>query len=291
MQITSRRFFTMMVKNAGYYSHRLVVIPLLRRIIISVLGIWVGRPRRAAPSQGEWLEKLKTNGIASLGSVLTKSQCMEIVDYLADKEIYETNSSLGTVRYEAKPDTMAFGVHLRNDVLDCPHIIELVSSPTIVKFAGDYLGCRPTLSCLGIQWSFPVNTPNVAQKFHRDSEDWKYLRFIVYLTYVSDGCGPHVYVKGSHTGRLPLRLRFYSLDEILKTFGTDSVTTVYGRRGTGIAADTSGIHKGEAPSSHPRLILTFTFSILANPFEEYTPLRTRHRNDLCNYTNRLFLRR
>jgi hypothetical protein len=64
---------------------------------------------------------------------------------------------------------------------------------------------------------------------------------------------------------------------------------VYGPRGTGIAADTSGVHKGELPTMNPRLVLNFTFSILANPFGDYEPQQTRHPYGMCNYTNRIFL--
>jgi hypothetical protein len=41
----------------------------------------------------------------------------------------------------------------------------------------------------------------VLQAFHRDSEDWRYLKILVYLSDVDDGAGPHVYLHGSHLTR------------------------------------------------------------------------------------------
>jgi hypothetical protein len=141
-----------------------------------------------------------------------------------------------------------------------------------------------------VQWSFATSTEGVAQKFHRDSEDWKYLRFLIYLTDVDEGGGPHVYVKGSHKGSLPFRMRFYTVDEISRRYGHASFLKVFGGRGTAIAADTAGIHKGERPTANPRLLLTFTYAILPNILSEYEPVRSCHSHHVVNYTNRLFLR-
>jgi hypothetical protein len=85
-------------------------------------------------------------------------------------------------------------------------------------------------------------------------------------------------------------MKFYQPDEISRQYGSDSIVEVFGKRGTGIAADTDGIHKGELPTVKPRLLLTFTFSILPNPLSEYTPFVSRHSPSLKNYTNRLFVR-
>jgi hypothetical protein len=236
------------------------------------------------------LDSVREHGIVQLGQVLSEKQCAEVVVYLSDKPVHDSNISVERAFCDAQPPEMAYGIHQLEDVLDCPHLMEFVSSPSIIQLASAYLGCKPTLSCLGVQWSFPTNSPALAQTFHRDSEDWKYLRFFVYLTDVDEGCGPHVYVKGSHRDKLPLRLTFYAPEDLSQKYGSDNFVKVFGKRGAGIAADTSGIHKGELPTRKPRLVLNFTFSILPIPMSEYTPLPSRHSPALANYTNRLFLR-
>lgn len=277
-------------RKALYYFQRIVVNPTLRRAVIFALRKWIGQAGRIGDDANPILEELKDHGVVQMNGVLSDLQCAEIVEYLSDKPVYDRNNTIDRAFSQAQPEDMAFGIHLPENVLACPHIMEFVSSQKMVQLAADYLGCTPTLSCLGVQWSFPTDAPSVAQKFHRDSEDWKYLRFLIYLTDVDEGSGPHVYIKGSHRDRLPLRLKFYSADEIAQQYGIESFVKILGKRGTGIAADTAGIHKGELPSARPRLILTFTFAILPNPLEHYEPLRTRHGDALKTRTNRLFLR-
>lgn len=277
-------------RRAQYYLQRIVVNPALRRVVVFALRKWIGQSERISDSSCSILEDLKKHGVVQMNEALSDLQCAEIIEYLSDKPVYDRDNTIDRAFSQAQPEDMAFGIHFPEDVLACPHIMEFVSSEKIVQLAADYLGCTPTLSCLGVQWSFPTKTPSVAQKFHRDSEDWKYLRFLIYLTDVDEGSGPHVYIKGSHRDKLPLRLKFYSADEIAQRYGIESFVKVLGKRGTGIAADTAGIHKGELPTARPRLILTFTFAILPNPLELYAPLRTRHGDALKTRTNRLFLR-
>ncbi len=272
----------------AYYCQRIVTNPLLRALVVRVLGTFIGRQARG--SVHPMLNIVKERGIAQLGQVLNDEHCAEVVAYLSDKPVYDSHVRVKHAFSEDQPADMSFGIHSIADVIDCPHLLELVSRPEIIQLATDYLGCTPTLSCLGAQWSFPTEKPRIAQNFHRDSEDWKYLRFLIYLTDVDVGAGPHVYVAGSHKGKLPLRLKFYSSAEVSERFGEENVLKVYGKRGTGIAADTSGIHKGELPELRARLVLNFTYSILPNAFSTYTPIPSRHPADMVNYRNRLYLR-
>lgn len=275
---------------ALYYCQRLVVNSFLRACVVRVLGLWIGKRTGDSDNLDPSLPLLKENGIVQLGQVLSETQCAEILEYLSDKPVYDKNMYVDRAFSDTQSNDMAFGIHLLKNVVDCPHIMELVSSPKIIQLSAEYLGCNPTLSCLGVQWSFPTNAARIAQRFHRDAEDWKYLRFIVYLTDVDHGCGPHVYVKRSHQGSLPVRMKFYPVEEISQRYGKESFIKVLGGRGTGIAADTSGIHKGELPTEKPRLILTFTYAILPSILSEYEPVKSRHSPQLINYTNRLFLR-
>jgi hypothetical protein len=285
----SHQYSPSLLGTVAYYCQRLVVNRLLRDAVVYVMGKWIGQPHRKDQVKHEKLPALLDDGIVRLEEALSDTQCAEILSYLADKPV----SALGLYRELDVPDTpvdQTFGIYRIENVLDCPHIMELVSSPKIVNLASDYLGCIPSLTCLGVQWSYPTSTPGIPQQFHRDSEGWKYLRFLVYLTDVDEGCGPHVYVKCSHKGRLPFRMKFYQLEEIAERYGRESVVKVFGKRGTGIAADTCGIHKGEAPTIRPRLVLNFTYAISPNTLHEYKPLHTRHSPQLTNYRNRLFLR-
>jgi hypothetical protein len=108
------------------------------------------------------------------------------------------------------------------------------------------------------------------QAFHRDSEDWRYLKVLVYLTDVDDGAGPHVYLHGSHLTQAPMRLRFYS---DVKSPARTAPKTADRHRHARLcfAVDTAGIHKGTAPSLQPRLMLQIQYSLLPSYAYRYTP--------------------
>lgn len=280
------------LRTLHFYLRRLIVLRSVRGAVISVLQLFVGRAHANGAPRAAELATLRRDGILVQPGALSETQIADILEYLSDKPVHELGAPVPVRRLDrGGPAGLTYGIYDEADVIDCPHVMEAVCSPEIMGLAASYLGCKPTLSMLGLQWSFPRARSGVAQNFHRDSEDWKYLRGFIYLTDVEEGGGPHVYVKGSHLDRLPLRLRFYTDEEIERDYGHEAIVKVLGKRGTFIAADTAGIHKGERPSEAPRLILTFTYSILPMAFERYRPHRSRHPSQMHNYTTRLYLRR
>ncbi len=84
----------------------------------------------------------------------------------------------------------------------------------------------------------------------------------VYLTDVDTDNGPHCFVRGSHRtkpGRLLSDGR-KSDEQILATYSPEDVVEITGGRGTIIAADTRGFHKGKDLVRGERLILQFEFA-------------------------------
>ena len=45
--------------------------------------------------------------------------------------------------------------HRLEDMLACPHILQLANRRALLRLAARYLGCAPTLSALRLRWSFP----------------------------------------------------------------------------------------------------------------------------------------
>jgi len=105
-----------------------------------------------------------------------------------------------------------------------------------------------------------------AQQFHWDMERIKWIRFFIYLTDVTADSGPHCFIKGSHrTGAIPDRLlkQGYvrqSDETMLEVYGKDAYMEFVGRRGTIIAEDSRGFHKGMEPKQGDRLLLAFELS-------------------------------
>jgi hypothetical protein len=157
------------------------------------------------------------------------------------------------------------------DIVKCPQMQDIMSDPSILAVAETYLKTLPVLSGVNL-WYSPSygNAPgaDAAQEFHFDFDPppiW--LLFFVYLTDVGPDNGPHVYVRGTHVpghrGMKELLSRGYVRipdDDIAKNFGSENVIELYGRRGTILAVDTRGMHKGKMPVIGHRLMAQLTFS-------------------------------
>ena len=281
-----------------YYSQRIVTPPPMRRLVARALSGAL-RLRRgsgkdlwaATAAEDAALLDLSRTGYAPLGNLLDDAQCDDIRNYLRDKLLFDRDRVQdGFALAGARPGVRVADYHLR-DVIACPHILALANSPPLLGLAARYLGCKPTISALGLRWSFPLpGQGSDLQLFHRDSEDWRYLKVLVYLTDVDNDAGPHVYLHGSHLTQAPVRLRFYSDREIVDTYGAEMLLTATGTRGFCFAVDTAGIHKGTPPALRPRLMLQIQYSLLPGYAYRYAPESYDGPLALDPYVNRLVAR-
>jgi hypothetical protein len=281
-----------------YYSQRLVTRPALRRLVVRGLTSALrwrqgsGRELHAhTDAEAAALADLSQAGYAPLGNLLSSAQCDEIRRFLGDKLLTDRDRTRAGFAVAQAPAGVRVADYPLRDVIACPHILALANSPALLGLAAQYMGCKPTISALGLRWSFPVpGNASDLQAFHRDSEDWRYLKVLVYLTDVDLEAGPHVYLNGSHLTRAPVRLRFYTDDEISATYGKELLLTATGSRGFCFAVDTAGIHKGAAPHRLPRLMLQIQYSLLPSYAYQYAPEPYDGALPLDPYVNRLIVR-
>lgn len=159
-----------------------------------------------------------------------------------------------------------------NTEVGCPTIAKLARDPALELIAAEYLGSIPRLVGVGLWWTFPVDATDEdrdrhAHLFHRDVDDFAFVKFFFYITDVDSESGPHVCIRGSH--REPphlrrsdhLRLRRYSDDEIESFYGGYRAVSIEGPAGTGFVEDTTCVHKGVTPTSRPRLVLQFEYAL------------------------------
>jgi hypothetical protein len=144
-----------------------------------------------------------------------------------------------------------------------PMFQRFVGDPLLLAVARAYLGVEPKLAYLQMWWSsvFERNpTSHMAQLFHADLAHIKWLKIFIYLTDVTDGTGPHSFVRGSHKAdsegwELRRRGLVRLSDEDIHRIYRDRVVNLVGPRGTAFIADTRGFHKGHLPRTGHRLIL------------------------------------
>lgn len=249
-----------------YYAQRLVTAPPLRRAACALIAAGVrvrrggGRHWPTGEEHHRILADLARDGLARLPPLAGDEKIAEIRAYFSDQPVLDASGR--EVAVADLPQAAAAAYSLKR-VLACPGLLDLLNAPCILRIASDYLGCQPTLSSVGVRWSFPTGGPAArTQTFHRDVDDWRFLKLFVYLTDVDEGSGPHCYVRTSQASAFGWTAKAYSQAELEDRFGADKLTTVVGPRGTTFIADTLGVHRGTAPVERPRLILQAQYSLL-----------------------------
>ena len=280
------------LSNCLYYSQRVVTAPFLRTRVANLIA----RVIRARHDQGARhtditaMQALERDGLADLGELLSAQQCADIHTFLQDKHLSDRYAPHDRFTLANRPQAMRMAEYDLVDIINAPHVLALANSEHLLALAEQYLQCKPTMSSIMLRWSFPTDAPvgNV-QRFHRDSDDWRYLKIMVYLTDVGEADGPHVYVLGTHKEAAPIRIKVEDDAAIHQRYGKDTARVVTGPRGTGFAADTAGIHKGEMPLARPRLMLQVQYSLLPSFANRYQPQRYTGDVTFDRYVNRLLV--
>jgi Phytanoyl-CoA dioxygenase (PhyH) len=150
-------------------------------------------------------------------------------------------------------------------IFELPELQELATDQTLMAVAQAYLKCRPINDLVAMWWSAAVaSAPSseAAQLFHFDMDRLKFIKFFLYLTDVDERHGPHVYVAASHV-RKPKAVRRDGRipdDEIVRQYGNDAIVEITGERGTLLAVDTRGFHKGKALEVGDRLLFQVEYA-------------------------------
>jgi len=278
---------------AAYYVQRCVTHPTVRRCIAGVLAAGL-RLRHATlatrrePDLQDALGGLERDGIAMLPNLFSASELADVVAFLMNQPLAAPGGD--HVLREGLPAEATMAAYDLATVVACPWLMTAINRADILRLASAFLGCKPTLCSLGVRWSFPgPESPDATQAFHRDPDDWRFLKLFVYLTDVDGDSGPHIYVAGSHNTCSPLRAKPYAQEQLEAQFGKQNMRAILGARGTTFVADTSGIHAGIPPQRAPRLLLQAQYSILPNFALHYMPVDDPSHHRLDPYVNRLVL--
>jgi hypothetical protein len=242
-----------------YYFQRIVTPRRLRHVLSTGLARYIrlrhGMLRAEAHAfKAAHLKALQRDGHTPLGELLSSEQLTQIRLYLRDKllvahEDGQHGDGLPIFTIDQLQPGVRMAEYNLHDIVNCPHLLELANHPALLQLAGNYIGCKPTISAIGLRWSFPdAGEGSGLQAFHRDCDDWRFIKVFVYLTDVDVDAGPHVYVQGTQLEHCSVRLHAYSDTEIMQCYGADKIVSITGPAGFGFAVNTHGIHKGMLPS-------------------------------------------
>ena len=245
------------------------------------------------------VEELKSTGIMIDESVLSAKEAKDMYDYFVATKCYDFYGKHQSFAVNDVPPHVKLGRHTIKDNLLCPKMIDLITNEDIIKKASSFLNAPATLSLVLPMWSFPCEEKNPInmQLFHRDADDYKFVKFFILLSTVELGEGEQQYLKGSNVaGHLPPEL--YKIerypDQVIDNYASKfEKVKVVGKAGTNWFADTYGIHRGTVPSTKPRLLLQLQFSYNPVPifnYKSYRYSKWKELSDLVKYSTRMYLR-
>lgn len=240
---------------------------------------------------------LKTEGFLPLGSLLSPNQCAELVNYFSSKTVEDFyRPELKTflpLSKDRHPHTNT-GYHSPSDILTAPYLLELANDPKILKIAAAYFGCKPLISVVSAWWSYPTALgPQQAENFHRDVDDWRFLKLFLYLTNVETENGPHVFVRWSPQTDKLTAIKRLTDEDVIHTFGRQSIATITGKSGTAFLENTYGLHKGTPVESGSRLLFQVIYSLQPIPYGPKRPVISSsdlaNNNDFDREINRVYI--
>lgn len=227
------------------------------------------------PALQSVLENLKDRGFhvfdrtlpaATVDALTHLAETAECVPTVASKAGIPTRGAPGLYR-------AILGQSCRFDFLPAVSLTssaaqDVCADPSVLSVAGHYLGCEPVLDSVAMWWSRPqagsvTLRSEAAQMFHVDMDRLKFLKFFVYLTDVESDTGPHCFIEGSHRRKPRGALREGRWDdaELAALYPPSAFKEFTGPKGTILAVDTRGFHKGKEVLRAERLLFQMEFSI------------------------------
>lgn len=181
----------------------------------------------------------------------------------SDEVLFDENHPVSPVYQFSQKDIVAF-----------PELQKLIFDQSLLLVAQEYLHTKPVMDLIAMWWSAPFGgkgKSESAQMYHFDLDRIKFIKFFFYLTDVDSDTGPHCYVRGSHK-KLPPSLNKQGRmtdDEVEAAFGKKNLLELCGKKGTIMAVDTRGLHKGKDLTKDKRLIFQIEFA--NSMFGQYYP--------------------
>lgn len=218
--------------------------------------------------------QLRRDGYALFPSALPAALCDRLLEFAVTHPCKrrpmdgEDGGGAELVYERAKPTAIVYDFHPQA-LIHNADIQGLMQDPSILALAQSYIAAQPVLDTVNLWWTTAFGAKpdsSAAQLWHFDMDRLRWIKFFVYLTDVTVESGPHCFVAGSHrTGGIPPSLRDLGYaritdDVVEKLYPSDAIKEFVAPRGSILAEDTRGLHKGKPALKGDRLMLEFEFS-------------------------------
>lgn len=224
-------------------------------------------------------EEISLNGYYVFNHRLSEQTCDSLLKFAVETEAYVRpienfdNSTNGILHFTKQkidrdnPITIRYDF-LPEELIKNGEVQKLLADISLIAIAQEYLECKPKSDVMGMWWHTAFSkeeNPGSATMYHFDMDRIKWLKFFFYLTDTTKDNGAHQFIKGSHNGNIPdkfLKKGYARLNsqEVVNYYGVNNEITYEAPRGTIIAEDTSGLHRGNPVQRDDRLLFQIQFS-------------------------------
>lgn len=224
-------------------------------------------------------QNIKENGYHIFPQPLPQQMVDNLVAFARQQKcVPRIDNHPGTTVYNAENPVSPIYDFINQDLFENETIQSILIDESIIAVAQEYLGPKPVLDLVTMWWSTAnfkgTNLSRAAQLYHFDLDRIKFLKFFVYLSDVDTHNGPHCYIEGSHTTKpLPVLKDGRIMDEeLLAVYPQEKFREITGKKGTILAVDTIGFHKGKPLEKKDRLLFQIEFA--TSMFgQEYPPVK------------------
>lgn len=266
---------------AYYFGQKAIRHPGLRSWCARKMTQWVaGRTRTSGDSDQavdkSALQALRDDGIALVREWnLDTALLSQVHAHFRGKPVVDLYSGKQLPGTENLPIQYNKVQYLTGDTLSCEPLMALANHPALLATVTAYLGAKPSIASVQAWWTFGEHSVQ-GQKhyddvYHRDVDDFRFVKLFVYLTDTTISSGAHSFIKGSHCGTALTRRGPISDTEAQKCFSPEHFSTVTGQAGTVFLEDTWGIHRPLLATSGRRLIFSVLYGL--TPWVPQSPSR------------------
>jgi len=254
------------MRGIVFYAQRRIRSITARRRLSRMIAGFLPKRSHESGQPPQIVLTLEREGFAIVNDLVTSRMAREMREHFLRQPVYAPYIEKSPrVLLEDSHDLDSHVLwHEDSAVITCPHALDIANDPTVLSAMEAILGCKPTIGYITAWWSVPTKDgiPRHAENFHRDVDDLSFIKLFVYLTDVDDESGPHEYIRGSHLDSRLYRIRRYSDDEVLGTFGADKLVRFTGGAGSAFLENTYGMHRGQPVHRGRRLIFQVVYSLL-----------------------------
>lgn len=230
------------------------------------------------------IHNLSDDGYATLPFKLHRNICTQIINDTFNCDHSCILSNFESITRYSIPSLSALkqgtiSAHMaEQQILSHPMVGQIVNDPVITSVVRSYLRTPTQLRHISLWHSFPaVNAQpetELAQLFHFDLDEFRWLKLFIFLNDVNSENGPHVYIPGTHkpmSKASDLLMRGYSriTDADMEIYHPrDTWREIHCEAGMMILADTRCWHKGTPVLKGTRIVLQpeYSFSTFSRQF-------------------------